>query len=63
MTQRKNRDEIRIKWNEIHCCRKPVIVSKDVIDNMNTEDVEFISLGDVNVKGFVNVLGICRLME
>ena len=60
-----------------------VIVSKDVIDNMNrvllkqdeihltktnnykqmkTEGVEFISLGDVNVKGFANAVGVYRLL-
>jgi len=27
-----------------------VIVSKDVVDNIKTEDFEFISLGDVNTK-------------
>ncbi len=31
-----------------------VIVSKDVIDNIKTESVEFISLGNANVKGFAN---------
>jgi len=39
-----------------------VIVSKDVIDKMNTEGVEFISLGDVNVKGFVNPIGVYKLL-
>ena len=33
---------------------KTVIISKDAIDNMKTEGVKFISLGDVNVKGFIN---------
>ncbi len=38
-----------------------VIVSKDVIDNMKTENVESISLGDVNVKGFANPIEVYRL--
>ena len=38
-----------------------VIVSKNVIDNMKAERVEFISLGDVNVKGFVNPIEVYRL--
>jgi len=38
-----------------------VIVSKDVIDKMKTEDVEFISLGDVNVKGFANLFEVYKL--
>ncbi len=38
-----------------------VIVSQDVNDNMNTEGVEFISLGDVIVKGFVNPIEIYKL--
>ncbi len=38
-----------------------VIVSKDVIDKMKTEDVEFITLGDVNVKGFANPVGVYKL--
>ncbi len=39
-----------------------VIVSKDVIDKMKTEDVEFISLGDVNVKGFANPIEVYKLL-
>ena len=35
-----------------------VIVSKDVIDNSKTEGVEFISLGDVNVKGFATPIEV-----
>ncbi|MGB5895546.1 MAG: adenylate/guanylate cyclase domain-containing protein, partial [Ignavibacteriaceae bacterium] len=31
-----------------------VIVSKDVIDNMNIKDIEYRSLGNVTVKGFAN---------
>ncbi len=38
-----------------------VIVSKDVVDNINTEGVEFISLGDVNVNGFANPVEVYRL--
>ncbi len=38
-----------------------VIVSKDVIDNMKTEDVELISLGDVNIKGFTNPIEVYKL--
>jgi adenylate cyclase len=38
-----------------------VIVSKDVIDNMKTEGVEYISLGNVNVKGFANPIGVYRI--
>ncbi|MCH8034469.1 MAG: hypothetical protein IH950_12045 [Bacteroidetes bacterium] len=40
-----------------------VIVSKDVIDNMKTEGVEFISLGDVNLKGFVILSEVYKLLE
>ena len=40
-----------------------VIVSKDVIDKMKTEDVEFISLGDVNLKGFVILSEVYKLLE
>jgi len=39
-----------------------VIVSKDVIDNMKTEGVEFISLGNVTVKGFANPIEVYRLL-
>ncbi len=38
-----------------------VIVSKDVVDNLKTEDVEFISLGDVTVKGFANPIQVYKL--
>jgi len=38
-----------------------VIVSKDVIDNMKTEGIEFTSLGDVNVKGFANPIEVYKL--
>ena len=38
-----------------------VIVSKDVIDKMKTEDVEFISLGDVRIKGFANPIEVYTL--
>jgi adenylate cyclase len=38
-----------------------VIVSKDVFDNMKTEGVEFISLGDVNLKGFANAIEVYKL--
>jgi len=38
-----------------------IIVSKDVVDNIKTEGVEFISLGDVIVKGFVNPIEVYRL--
>ena len=38
-----------------------VIVSKDVIDNLKTEDIEFISLGNVNVKGFANLIEVYKL--
>ena len=38
-----------------------VIVSTDVIDNLKTEGVEFISLGDVNIKGFANPLEVYKL--
>ncbi|MGB5529790.1 MAG: adenylate/guanylate cyclase domain-containing protein, partial [Ignavibacteriaceae bacterium] len=38
-----------------------VIVSKDVIDKIKTEGVEFISLGIVSVKGFVNPIEIFRI--
>ncbi len=37
-------------------------IEKDVIDNMKTEGVEFISLGDVNVKGFANAIEVYRLL-
>jgi len=39
-----------------------VIVSKDVIDNLKTEGIEFISLGDVNVKGFANPIEVYELL-
>jgi adenylate cyclase len=35
-----------------------VIVSKDVIDNVKTEGIEYISLGNVIVKGFANPITI-----
>jgi adenylate cyclase len=39
-----------------------LIVSKDVIDNMKTEGVEFMSLGDVNIKGFANPIDVYKLL-
>ncbi len=41
--------------------KSSVIVSKDVFDNMKTEGVDFISLGDVNLKGFANPIEIYKL--
>ena len=38
-----------------------VIVSKDVIDNVKTDGIEWISLGDVNVKGFANPIEVYKL--
>jgi len=38
-----------------------VIVSKDVIDKMQTESVEFKSLGNVNQKGFANPIEVYKL--
>jgi adenylate cyclase len=38
-----------------------VIVSKDVIDNLKTEGVEFLSLGNVTVKGFANPIEVYKL--
>jgi adenylate cyclase len=38
-----------------------VIVSKDVIDNVNIEDIEHRSLGNVKVKGFTNPIEVFRL--
>ena len=38
-----------------------VIVSKDVIDNMNSEDIEHRSLGNVTVKGFANPMEVYKL--
>ena len=38
-----------------------VIVSKDVIDNVKTEGIEFISLGDAAVKGFANPIEVYKL--
>jgi adenylate cyclase len=38
-----------------------VIVSKDVIDNMNIEDIEHRSLGNVSVKGLANPIEVFRL--
>jgi class 3 adenylate cyclase len=38
-----------------------VIVSKDVIDNVNIEDIELRSLGNVTVKGFANPIEVYRL--
>ena len=40
-----------------------IIVSKDVIDNMKTEGVEFMSLGDVNIKGFANPIDVFRISK
>jgi adenylate cyclase len=37
-----------------------VIVSKDVIDNLKTEGVEYIFLGDVTVKGFANPIEVYK---
>jgi len=38
-----------------------VIVSKDVIDNVNIEDIEHRSLGNVKVKGFANPIEVYKL--
>ena len=38
-----------------------VIVSKDVIDNMQTEGIEYISLGNVTIKGFSNPMEVYKL--
>jgi adenylate cyclase len=38
-----------------------VIVSKDVIDNMNIKDIEYRSLGNVTVKGFANPIEVYKL--
>jgi adenylate cyclase len=38
-----------------------VIVSKDVIDNVNIEDIEHQSLGNVTVKGFANPIEVYKL--
>ena len=38
-----------------------VIVSKDVIDNLKTDGIEWISLGDINVKGFANPIEVYKL--
>jgi adenylate cyclase len=38
-----------------------VIVSKDVIDKLNADDVEHSSLGDVTVKGFSNPIEVFKL--
>jgi len=38
-----------------------VLVSKDVIDKMNIEDIEHRSLGNVTVKGFANPIEVFRL--
>ena len=38
-----------------------MIVSKDVIDNIKTEGNKFISLGNVNVKGFANPVEVFKL--
>jgi len=37
-----------------------VIVSKDVIDNLKTEGIDFKSLGNVNVKGFANLIEVYK---
>ncbi|MGB5846899.1 MAG: adenylate/guanylate cyclase domain-containing protein [Ignavibacteriaceae bacterium] len=39
-----------------------VIVSKDVIDNMNIKDIEYRSLGNVTVKGFANPIEVYKLL-
>ena len=39
-----------------------VIVSKEVIDNMKTDGIEYISLGYVTVTGFANPLGVYKLL-
>jgi adenylate cyclase len=38
-----------------------VLVSKDVIDKMNIEDIEHRSLGNVTVKGFANPIEVYKL--
>jgi adenylate cyclase len=38
-----------------------VIVSKDVIDNLNSVNVEHKSLGDVTVKGFASPIEVYKL--
>ena len=38
-----------------------VLVSKDVIDKMNIEDIENRSLGNVTIKGFANPIEVYRL--
>lgn len=38
------------------CC-----IEKDVVDNLTMEGIEFISLGDVNVKGFANPVEVFKL--
>ena len=38
-----------------------IIVSKDVIDNVNIEDIEHQSLGNVTVKGFANPIEVYKL--
>jgi adenylate cyclase len=38
-----------------------VIVSKDVIDNLNMEEVEHKTLGNVSVKGFANPVEVYKL--
>ena len=38
-----------------------VIVSKDVIINIKTEGVEYISLGDVTIKGIANPIEVYKL--
>ena len=39
-----------------------VIVSKDVVDNIKSEKIDFKSLGDVNVKGFANPIEVYKLL-
>jgi adenylate cyclase len=39
-----------------------IIVSKDVIDNLNIEDIEHLSLGNVTVKGFANPIEVYKLV-
>ncbi len=41
--------------------KSSIIVSKDVIDKMKTEGVDFISTGNVIVKGFANPIDIFRM--
>jgi adenylate cyclase len=38
-----------------------VIASEDVIDNIKTGELKYSSLGDVNIKGFTNSIGVYKL--